>query len=71
MIFPCLTNVPVKNVPSPKSREGGHRRMREKGGGEKKESLSSLVAKGGRREIFSPSILRKRQRLTLFCRRRR
>ena len=45
MIFPCLTNVPVKNVPSPKSREGGHRRMREKGGGEKKESLSSLVAK--------------------------
>ena len=38
MIFPCLTNVPVKNVPSPKSREGGHRRMREKGGREKRVS---------------------------------
>ncbi len=58
MIFPCLTNVPVKNVPSPKSREGGHRRMREKGGGGEKRVSEFVSGKmREKRDFFSPSIL--------------
>ncbi len=39
MIFPCLTNVPVKNVPSPKSREKERPQENERKGGERKKSL--------------------------------